>query len=87
MANQAVAILYARLNGLDGVAAERAFVPWVDMAAAMRASCVPLFTLESCAPVSECYLFGLTLPSGLTSPTVLVARVRPGCPQQGQPRK
>ena len=35
-ANQAIAILYDVLNALDGVAAERAYVPWIDMADAMR---------------------------------------------------
>jgi radical SAM family uncharacterized protein len=73
MANQAVAILYDRLDSIDGVAAERAFVPWVDMAAAMREAGVPLFTLESCAPVSECDLFGITLPYELTYTNVLEA--------------
>jgi len=73
MANQALAILYARLNAMDGVAAERSFVPWVDMGAAMRAAGVPLFTLESCAPVSECDLLGITLPYELTYTNVLEA--------------
>jgi radical SAM family uncharacterized protein len=73
MANQALAILYERLNAIDGVAAERAFVPWIDMAAAMRETGVPLFTLESCAPVAECDLFGITLPYELTYTNVLEA--------------
>ncbi len=73
MANQAIAILYDRLNGMDGVAAERAFVPWMDMGAAMREAGVPLFTLESCAPVAECDLLGITLPYELTYTNVLEA--------------
>jgi radical SAM family uncharacterized protein len=66
MANQAIAILYDLLNGADGVAAERVYVPWKDMAAAMRAADVPLFTLESVSPVRDCDLFGITMPYELT---------------------
>ena len=52
MANQALQVLAGRLATLSEVACERVFVPWVDMAAAMRAADVPLFTLESCSPVA-----------------------------------
>jgi len=72
-ANQAIAILYDRLNAIEGVAAERAFVPWTDMAGAMRETGVPLFTLESCVPVAECDLLGITLPYELTYTNVLEA--------------
>jgi len=73
MANQALAILYERLNAIDGVRAERVFVPWVDMADLMRETDVPLFGLESCAPVSSADLFGITLPYELTYTNVLEA--------------
>jgi radical SAM family uncharacterized protein len=73
MANQAIAILYDILNSTEGVAAERAFVPWKDMAAAMRGAGVPLFTLESCAPIRECDLLGITLPYELTYTNVMEA--------------
>jgi len=70
-ANQAIAILYARLNALEGVAAERVFVPWLDMGDLMRESDVPLFTLESCAAVRDVDLFGITLPYELTCTNIL----------------
>jgi len=38
MSNHGLAILYDRLNGAEGILAERAFAPWVDMEAAMRAA-------------------------------------------------
>ncbi len=38
MANQALQILYELLNAMEGVSAERAFVPWVDMADELRRS-------------------------------------------------
>ena len=66
MANQALQVLASRLRGLDDVAVERVFVPWVDMATAMREAGVPLFTLETCRPLAECDLVGITLPYELT---------------------
>ncbi len=86
MANQAIGILYDRLNRLDGVAAERVFLPWKDMAAAMRDTEVPLFTLESCAPVSECDLLGVTLPYELTYTNVLEALDLAGIPLRSADR-
>jgi radical SAM family uncharacterized protein len=73
MANQALAILYDLLNGIEDVAAERVFVPWKDMGAAMRAAGVPLFTLETVTPVADCDLLGITLPYELTCTNVLEA--------------
>jgi len=65
MANQALAILYDALGGIEGVAAERVFVPWTDMATRMREAGVALFTLESALPVRECDMLGITLPHEL----------------------
>ncbi|MCX8006783.1 MAG: radical SAM protein [Coriobacteriia bacterium] len=71
MANQAIQILYARLNAASGVACERVFVPWKDMATAMREAAVPLYALESFDPVREFDLLGITLPHELTYANVL----------------
>ena len=70
-ANQAIAILYNALNALDDTAAERAYLPWVDMSSAMREAGVPLFSLESCRPVREFDLVGITVPYELTLTNVL----------------
>ncbi len=86
MANQALAILYDRLNAIDGVAAERVFVPWKDMAAEMRASSTPLFTLESMQPVRDCALVGVTLPYELTYTNVLEALDLAGIPLRSADR-
>jgi radical SAM family uncharacterized protein len=79
-ANQGLAILYARLNVTEGLAAERAYVPWMDMAAEMRAAGVPLFSLESCSPVAGFDLLGITLPYELTCTNVLEALDLAGIP-------
>ncbi len=70
-ANQAIAILYGVLNAIEDVAAERAYVPWLDMADEMRANGVVLATLESAIPLRECDLIGITLPYELTYTNVL----------------
>ena len=70
-ANQAIATLYNALNHLPDTAAERAYLPWVDMSAAMRAAGVPLFSLESCHPVRQFDLVGITVPYELTLTNVL----------------
>lgn len=80
MANQALQVLAGRLATLSEVACERVFVPWVDMAAAMRAADVPLFTLESCSPVAGCDLLGITLPHELTYTNILEALDLAGIP-------
>src|ERR1700690_3518070 len=45
--NQGLQILYEILNEREDAVAERAYAPWVDMEAAMRAAGVPLFSLEN----------------------------------------
>ena len=45
--NQGLQILYEILNEREDAVAERAYAPWVDMEAAMRAADVPLFSLEN----------------------------------------
>ena len=45
--NQGLQILYEILNERPDALAERAYAPWVDMEAAMRAADVPLFSLEN----------------------------------------
>jgi radical SAM family uncharacterized protein len=86
MANQAIAILYDRLNSLSDVAAERAFVPAPDMAAALRATGTPLLTLEGSIPVAECDLFGITLPYELSCTNVLEALDLAGVPLHASDR-
>ena len=70
-ANQAVRILVNAVNATDGMGAERAFLPAVDMADLMREEGVPLFSLESCRPVADFDVVGITLPHELAATNVL----------------
>jgi radical SAM family uncharacterized protein len=69
--NQAIALLYSIINSLDGVSAERAYLPWVDLAARMREKNIPLFSLESCAPVAAFDLIGITIPHELAATNII----------------
>jgi radical SAM superfamily enzyme YgiQ (UPF0313 family) len=46
-------IIYGVLNQRDDIACERAFAPWTDFEEKMRASKIPLFSLESKVPVKD----------------------------------
>jgi radical SAM family uncharacterized protein len=87
MANQALAILYDILNHVEGVGAERCFVPWKDMAAAMRAAGVPLHTLETLVPLRDCALVGVTLPHELTYTNILEMLDLAGIPLRAADRR
>ena len=65
MSYTGLAILYEVLNGLEGVAAERAFAPWIDAEPILRDKKIPLFTLESMAAVRDFDLVGFSLTNEL----------------------
>src|SRR5512143_2869585 len=46
MSNLGLMILYDIVNKQPDMLAERAYTPWVDMAAAMRREGIPLYSLE-----------------------------------------
>ena len=62
MSNLGLAILYDILNTLPDVLAERAYMPWVDMLAALREARIPLYSLESKRPLAEFDILGFSLP-------------------------
>ena len=65
MSHQGTRILYHIGNSRADTLAERAFAPWPDMAAAMRAAGVPLYSLESYHPAAEFDIVGITLQTEL----------------------
>ncbi len=62
MSNLGLMVLYRILNDLRGALAERAYLPWVDMIAAMREAGIPLYSLESKRPLTDFDIVGITLP-------------------------
>ncbi|MCS6910390.1 MAG: B12-binding domain-containing radical SAM protein, partial [Anaerolineales bacterium] len=60
--NLGLAILYDLINQKPDLLAERAFSPWSDMEAAMRAAGLPLYSLETKHLVREFDIFALSIP-------------------------
>src|SRR3954468_15854927 len=71
MSHLGTKILYGVLNGADDIACERAFSPWLDCEAELRARGLPLLTLESAAPLAEFDVVGFSLQYELTYTNVL----------------
>lgn len=85
-ANQAVRILTNAVARTDGLRAERAFLPAVDMIDLMREEGLPLFSLESCAPVREFDVVGITLPHELAATNILETLDLAGIPLHAEDR-
>lgn len=62
VSNVGLKILYDQVNQRDDALAERAYAPWVDMEAEMRAAGIPLYALESKQPLACFDLIGFSLP-------------------------
>lgn len=71
--NQGLAILYHMVNADTSLSAERAYVPWIDMADVLRKHDLPLFSLESYSPLKEFDMVGFTLPHELACTNILEA--------------
>ncbi|MBP5314211.1 MAG: TIGR03960 family B12-binding radical SAM protein [Eggerthellaceae bacterium] len=69
--NQAIRILCNAVNAREGFAAERSFLPATDMIDLMRKKHIPLFSLESFAPLCEFDAIGITLPHELAATNIL----------------
>ncbi|MBI2422032.1 MAG: TIGR03960 family B12-binding radical SAM protein [Candidatus Hydrogenedentes bacterium] len=73
LGNLGIHILYAILNELDWVWAERAYSPAPDMEAILRERELPLFMHESKDSLDVCDLIGFTLQSELTFTNIINA--------------
>jgi len=61
MSNVGMRILYGIMNEMDGVWCQRVFFPWSDMEAAMIQNDLPLWALESQAPVKDFDMIAFTI--------------------------
>jgi radical SAM family uncharacterized protein/radical SAM-linked protein len=64
-------ILYAILNRMEGVWAERAFAPWTDLETRLKKAGLPLVALESKRPLHQFDLVGFSLQFEMTYTGVL----------------
>jgi radical SAM family uncharacterized protein/radical SAM-linked protein len=71
MSNVGFRLLYHAINERPDAACERLFMPWSDLEAALRAEKLPLFSIESRAPMRAFDIIGFTLQFELCYTTVL----------------
>ncbi|PKN05089.1 MAG: B12-binding domain-containing radical SAM protein, partial [Deltaproteobacteria bacterium HGW-Deltaproteobacteria-9] len=71
MSHLGLQILYAVLNALPGVAAERCFAPWPDREQQLRLRHLPLTSLESAAPMAGFDIIGFSLQYELSYTNML----------------
>src|SRR5215471_14899493 len=71
MSHLGTKILYGLLNKAEDIACERAFAPWLDCEAELRARGLPVVTLESAAPLCDFDVVGFSLQYELTYTNVL----------------
>ncbi len=69
--NQGLQILYEIVNERDDAVAERSYAPWIDMAAAMRAADVPLFSVDTHRAADTFDIIGFGLAAELVYTNVL----------------
>lgn len=86
MSNLGLRILYGVLNELPGVWCQRAFAPWADMEAAMRAADIPLYGLESGDPIREFDILGFSLGYEMAYTNVLNLLDLAGLPVRAEDR-
>ncbi len=79
-ANQALRILVNAVNARPGMVAERGFLPAPAMCDALREAGLPMFSIESCAPLAAFDVIGITLPHELAATNVLEAIDLAGLP-------
>ena len=71
MSHLGTKILYSLLNRDERIACERAFAPWLDMEAELRARELPLVSLETQRPLCEFDVLGVSLQYELTFTNLL----------------
>lgn len=71
MSHLGLQILYAVLNALPDVSAERCFAPWPDRERQLREQKLPLTSLESARPLADFDLIGFSLQYELSYTNIL----------------
>ncbi|MDD5435164.1 MAG: TIGR03960 family B12-binding radical SAM protein [Nitrospira sp.] len=80
MSHLGLKILYHILNNMQGVAAERAFVPWGDMEDVLIKNRLPLSSIETSTPLGEFDILGINLPYELSYTNILTVLSLSGVP-------
>ncbi len=86
VSNLGLQILYDLVNARPDALAERAYLPWLDMEAKMRANGIPLYSLESKRALADFDLIGFSLPYETLYTNVLNALDLAGLPLRSAER-
>jgi len=86
MSHLGTKIIYSLLNRDPDIACERAFAPWLDMEAELRARDLPLVSLECQRPLHEFDVLGISLQYELTFTNVLTLLDLGGIPLRAADR-
>ncbi|PIP06625.1 MAG: B12-binding domain-containing radical SAM protein, partial [Syntrophobacterales bacterium CG23_combo_of_CG06-09_8_20_14_all_48_27] len=87
MSHLGLQILYAILNSLPSVVAQRCYAPWPDMEQQMRKNNIPLSSLESRTPLSAFDIVGFSLQYELSYTNVLNMLELGGIPLKRKDRR
>jgi len=82
MSHLGLRILYHILNAREGIAAERVFAPWPDMAAQLASRHKPLATLETDTPLFATDMIGFTLQYELSCTNIIKMLDQSGIPRR-----
>jgi len=82
-----IQILYHLLNSLEGVACDRAYAPWTDLAAKLRERGMPLASHEWRRPLRDFDVLGFTIPQELCYSNILAMLDLAGIPLLAKDRR
>ncbi|HWO24544.1 MAG TPA: TIGR03960 family B12-binding radical SAM protein, partial [Kofleriaceae bacterium] len=86
MSHLGTKIIYSVLNRHERIACERAFAPWTDMEAELRARGLPLVSLETQRPLADFDVLGVSLQYELTFTNMLTLLDLGGIPLRAADR-
>jgi radical SAM-linked protein len=86
MSNQAVAILYGMLNGMDNISCERVFCPASDFEDLLKNSGILLYGLETGRPLASFDIAAFSIGYELSATNILTVLDRGGIPLKAEDR-
>lgn len=86
MSHHGLQVLYSLMNAREDWVCERVFTPWPDMERQLRASGVPLYSLETFTPLAEFDVIGFSLQYEVGSVNVLTMLDLAGVPLRSDAR-
>lgn len=87
MSNYGLKILYTILNQNKKIIAERVYAPWPDFGIKLKASSLPLYSLESKRPLKNFHIIGFSLQSELSYTNILYILDLAQIPLKSEDRK